>query len=222
MGKDYIPIKIAEYRRFSDHFVEVVSQKASLWGIPDTAKAKLTDGHAEWTQAQDEANNPETRTSITIEKAQRLRKEDTAHIRWMVNTYINPNALGTIMTEDRVDLELRVFGKTPIRRPAPVSRPDAEVVPSGKFRHTVTALNSATAKKEKPSDAYGVRFAWQVGGAPPASPADLPKSKFSRKPQTDFSWEPNDQGKPVHYAVCYENPRGTPGPWSAVVSTIVP
>lgn len=222
MAKDYVPSKLADYRRFSDHFVEIVSQKGAAWGIPDTAKAKLTGGHAEWIKSQNEADNPETRTAITVEKARRLRKEDTANIRWIVNTYINPNASGTITVEDRLDMELHIKDATPSRHAPPTSRPDTEVVPSGKFRHTVNALNSATAKKEKPNDAYGVRFAWQLGGTAPESPAELPKSKFSRKLQADFSWDPSVQSQPVHYATCYENAKGQQGPWSAIVSTIVP
>jgi hypothetical protein len=222
MAKDYIPAKLADYRLFSDHFVDLISQKAAAWGIPDTTKTKLTGGHTAWTAAQTEADNPDTRTSLAVEKARRLRGEDTANIRWMVNTYINPNALGTITTEDRLDLGLHVKDATPTHHPAPTSRPDTDVEPSGKYQHTVIALDSATNKKEKPADAYGVRYAWQLGGTAPATPADLPKSKFSRKTSEKFSWDPSDQGKPVHYATAYENSKGDQGPWSGIVSTIVP
>jgi len=222
MAKDYIPAKLADYRLFSDHFVELVSQQSAAWGIPDTAKTKLAGGHTEWVAAQAEADNPDTRTSLAVEKARRLRGEDTANIRWMVNTYINPNATGTITVEDRLDLGLHVKDTTPSHHPAPTSRPDTDVEPSGKFQHTVTALDSATSKKEKPADAYGVRYAWQLGGTAPTAPGDLPKSKFSRKTSEKFIWDPSDQGKPVYYAAAYENSKGDLGPWSAIVSTIVP
>jgi hypothetical protein len=222
MAKDYIPAKLADFRLFSDHFVELISQKAPAWGIPDPAKAKLTAGHTAWTGAQDEADNPDTRTSIAVEKARRLRREDTANIRWMVNTFINPNASGGITAEDRLDLGLHVKDAGPSHHPPPASRPDTDVEPSGKYQHTVIALDSGTSKKEKPADAYGVRYAWQLGGGPPAGPGDLPKSKFSRKITEKFLWDPSDQGKPVYYATAYENSKGEIGPWSAVVSTIVP
>jgi hypothetical protein len=96
------------------------------------------------------------------------------------------------------------------------------VEPSGKYQHTVIALDSATSKEEKPADAYGVRYAWQLDGTAPATPADLPKSKFSRKTAEKFSWDPSDQGKLVHYATAYENSKGDIGSWSGIVSTIVP
>jgi hypothetical protein len=67
-----------------------------------------------------------------------------------------------------------------------------------------------------------VRYAWQLGGTAPLAPGDLPKSKFSRKTAEKFLWDPSDQGKPVYYATCYENAKGDQGPWSGIVSTIVP
>ena len=222
MPNDYIPTTLAKYRLFSDHLVEVILQKAPLWGIAEAATKRLKDGSDAWTAAQDEADNPETRTSIVIEKARRLRKENTANIRWLVNSYINPNLAGTITVEDRIDLGLHVRDTTMTHHPIPKSRPEVDVEPSGKFQHKVTALNPATKKRTKPSDAYGVRYAWQLGGEAPASPEDLPKLKFSRKTQEIFSWNPSDQGKPVHYAVAYENSKGEQGPWSPVVSTVVP
>jgi hypothetical protein len=222
MSKDYIPAKLAEFRLFSGHFVSVISQKAASWGIPDTAAARTAAGHTAWAAAQDEADNPDTRTSLAVEKARRLRGEDAANIRWMVNTFINPNVSGAITVEDRLDLGLRIRDTTPSHHPAPASRPDTDVEPSGKYQHTVIVLDSSTAKREKPADAYGVRYAWQLGGEPPASPGDLPKSKFSRKTSEKFLWDPSDQGKQVYYAAAYENSKGDIGPWSAVVSTIVP
>ncbi|MDR1398993.1 MAG: hypothetical protein LBJ41_03630 [Treponema sp.] len=222
MPGDYVPTTLAAYRRFVDHFVALVIQKATAWGIPDAAKTRLTDGHTEWTAVRDEADNPETRTSIVVEKARRLQKENTANIRWVVNTYINPNVTGAITAEDRLDLGLHAKDTTPTRHPAPTSRPNVEVEPSGKFQHKVTVLNPVTNKKEKPADAYGVRYAWQFDGITPASPEDLSKTKFKRSTQEKFNWDPSDQGKPVHYAVAYENAKGQQGPWSAIVSTVVP
>jgi hypothetical protein len=222
MSEDYVPTGLAKYKRFAGHFAELVAKKAVLWGVTDPAKEKLTSGNAAWTAAQDEADNPETRTHIAVEKAHRLRKENTANIRWIVNTYINPNALGTITTEDRVDLGLHIRDTTPTSHQPPKSRPDLDVEPSAKFEHKVTALNPATNKRAKPADAYGVRYAWSLGGTAPASPEDLPKSKFSRKTQEIFSWDPSDQGKAVYYAAAYENSKGERGEWSAITSAVVP
>ncbi|MDR2150417.1 MAG: hypothetical protein LBO67_06310, partial [Spirochaetaceae bacterium] len=198
MYTDYIPGTIAEYRRFSDHFVEVVSQKATVWGIPAAAVERLTTGHTAWTTVQDEADNRETRTPLVVEKASRLRGEDKANIRWMVNTYIKPNALGTITPEDMRDLGVHIRDTTITHHPAPTSRPETTVSPSGRFQHTVTAINPATNKRDKPADVHGICYAWQLGGEPPVKSEDLPKSRFSQKTREIFAWDSSDQGKTVY------------------------
>jgi hypothetical protein len=73
----------------------------------------------------------------------------------------------------------------------------------------------------KPADAYGVRYAWQVGGIKPASGADLPKSKFSRKTALIVTHTEADKGKPAYYAACYENGKGDTGPWSPVEEAFI-
>jgi hypothetical protein len=127
MATDYVLAKLANYRLFSDHFVELVTQKAVAWGIPDAAKAKLIDGHTAWVTAQAVADNPDTRTSLAVEKARRLREEDMANIRWMVNTFINRNTTGAFTVEDRLDLGLHIKDATHTHQPVPTSRPDTDV-----------------------------------------------------------------------------------------------
>jgi hypothetical protein len=222
MWKDYIPWRIVDYWHFSDHFVQRISQKAAAWGIRDTAKARLINGHTAWVAAQVVAHNPETRTHIAIEKAQRLRKADIANIRWMVNSYVNPNVDDLFTVEDRLDLGLHIKATRIHHHPAPVSRPVTEVRPSAQYQQTVTVLNAETQKKKKPADAYKIRYAWHIGNSVPLKPTDLGNIRSSRKPSLPFAWEPNDQGKPIHYATAYENFTGEIGPWSAIVSTIIP
>jgi hypothetical protein len=88
------------------------------------------------------------------------------------------------------------------------------------FEHRVRALD-ALGRAAKPDDAYGVAFAWQVGGEKPAAGADLPKSRFSRRPSIVVSHSEADKGKPVFYASCYENSKGDQGPWSPVVEAVI-
>lgn len=45
---------------------------------------------------------------------------------------------------------------------------------------------------------------------------------FSRKTTHVFDFEEEDRGKKVYYAARYENAKGEAGPWSEVVSLIIP
>ena len=125
------------------------------------------------------------------------------------------------------DAQKLVFGihpmdKTPTHHLPPTSQPDAAVENTpNHFEHKVRALNHATGDSAKPADAYGVRYAWQVGGEKPASGEALCKTKFSRKTTHIVTHTEADKGKPAYYAACYENSKGDQGPWSPVVDAII-
>ncbi|MDR0563008.1 MAG: hypothetical protein LBG73_10015 [Spirochaetaceae bacterium] len=118
-------------------------------------------------------------------------------------------------------LGIRPKDATPTAHPAPASQPETAVENTpNHFEHKVIALNHE-GKPAKPADAYGVRFAWQVSGTKPASGADLPKSKFSRKPILVITHTEADKAKIAYYAACYENGKGETGPWSPVEEAII-
>ena len=89
------------------------------------------------------------------------------------------------------------------------------------FEHKVIAYNPKTEKHDKPEDAYGVCYAWQIGGTEPASGEDILKSEFSRKTHLIIQYKEADRGKPVYITTCYENQKGRKGPWSPVVKATV-
>jgi hypothetical protein len=124
--------------------------------------------------------------------------------------------------EDRLFLGLRHADTAPTSHPVPTSQPDTDVLNSiNHFEHKVRALNHSTGDTSKPADAYGVRYSWQVGGEKPASGADLPKTKFSRKATLMVTHTEVDKTKTAYYATCYENSKGEQGPWSPIVEAVI-
>ncbi|MDR1986211.1 MAG: hypothetical protein LBP88_04470 [Treponema sp.] len=110
----------------------------------------------------------------------------------------------------------------PTPHPAPASQPETVVENTvNHYEHRVRALNRGRKDTAKPGDAYGVRYAWQVGGERPPAGEDLPKSRFSRRTSLVIPHTEADQGKTAYYASCYENSKGDQGQWSPVVSAII-
>jgi len=104
-------------------------------------------------------------------------------------------------------------------RPSSVPQTDARNT-ENHFEHRVSALN-AEGEVSKPHDAYGVCFAWQVGGERPAGGAELPKSRFGRRPRTVIAHGEECKGQTAYYSTCYENSKGDKGEWSPVVEAII-
>jgi hypothetical protein len=124
--------------------------------------------------------------------------------------------------EDKLVYGIHPADTTPTYHGTPTSQPDTEVENTrNHFEHLVRAINHERGDHSKPVDAYGVRYAWQVGGEKPASGVDLPKSKFSRKTTHIVQHTEADKSKTAYYSTCYENSRGDTGSWSPVEEAII-
>jgi hypothetical protein len=123
---------------------------------------------------------------------------------------------------DKLLMGIRPTDTTPTTHPVPASQPETVVENTiNHFEHKIKALNRGRNNSSKPADAYGVRYGWQVGGEKPASGADLPKTKFSRKTRHIVTHTEADKAKTAYYATCYENGKGDTGPWSPVEEAVI-
>jgi hypothetical protein len=123
---------------------------------------------------------------------------------------------------DKLLMGIRPTDTTPTTHPVPASQPETVVEnTTNHFEHKIKALNRGRNDSSKPADAYGVRYAWQAGGEKPASGADLPKTKFSRKTSHIVTHTEADKAKTAYYATCYENGKGDTGPWSPVEEAVI-
>jgi hypothetical protein len=121
--------------------------------------------------------------------------------------------------ERLIALGLKPHDTTKTPQPVPSTRP-VTVVQTTKnhFEHRIYAKGEGATK---PDDAYGVRYAWQLGGEAPASAEGLTTTEFRRAASFVVTYSTADRAKIAYYATCYENGKGEKGPWSEVVSEVV-
>ncbi|MDR1326185.1 MAG: hypothetical protein LBK00_09140 [Treponema sp.] len=121
----------------------------------------------------------------------------------------------------RLDMGIRPKDTTMTPHGKPTSQPDTKVEnTSNHFEHKVIVLHKGSVSK--PSDAYGVCYAWQIEGEKPVSGAGIRGySKFSRKTSFIVTHTEADKGKVCYYATCYENSKGDQGAWSLVEEAVI-
>jgi hypothetical protein len=123
----------------------------------------------------------------------------------------------------KLAMGVRLKDDTQTSHGTPSSQPATEVENTrNHYEHRVRAMNTERGDHSKPADAYGVRYAWQVGGERPVSGEAIKGStKFNRRTTLIVQHSEADKGKTAYYSTCYENGKGDSGKWSPVVEAII-
>jgi hypothetical protein len=216
---DFFPRRDADLVDWLKNFSKVIEEDAAAWGIPSATAAELKTQVAAY-ETTFEAATGENATKALLVKKNEDRDALKGFVRDLKNKYLDYNDAVTGPDRERLRLPLR--GKTPSPKPRPTSRPELEVIPTNNRQHTATAINQGTGKKNKPADAYGVKYLSEIRDAPPPNAAELRTSAFSRKTTQVYDYTEADRGKKVFYAACYENTKGDQGPWSDIIEAIIP
>ncbi|MDR0694670.1 MAG: hypothetical protein LBF81_05165, partial [Prevotellaceae bacterium] len=164
--------------------------------------------------------DPETRTKATVKTKQAIRKEFETELRKFCKPYLTYNPA---VTADRENFGLPVHKTT--RTPVPVATmpPDYELELSVPGRITFHFFEKGGKHAEaKPFGQHGAEIGWSLGGERPARWQDLSHSSFDTHSPLTLSFENDQRGQPLYFALRWENTRGEKGPWSEIQETMVP
>ena len=205
---DYIPRNADELLAFAKNLYAYALANYTRWQIP-SPQAYLDAPITAFESALTLFKDPNHGKIDTLNKNETQKALDSA-LRTYIQGFIVRNPL--VADEDRERLGLPLRDTTATHHPAP----------SGKGRHTVTALNPRTGDKRKPPLVKGVAFAHRIRSAEekPAAAEEMP-SVFQTGTVKNFQWGEESYGKIADYACAYENDGGKRGPWSDVASVII-
>jgi hypothetical protein len=216
---DFFPTKDADLLPWLKNFSTALTAGAAAWDILPAEASTFATKVSAYEVVYDEAVGENRSRPLVIAK-NRMKKQIKDSVRTIKNRYLDYN--DAVTEEDRARLGLPVHDRDLTPKPAPVSVPVLEVVPRNNRQHTVTALNQKTGKKQKPEDAHGVRFVWEIRDTVPVDAGDLRGSVFRVGTRVVFDYREAERGKRVFYAACYENGKGYRGAWSDIVEAVIP
>jgi hypothetical protein len=222
--RDYLNLSDYEFNKLFKNVIDYTDEKCEgsppKWThIPAADRAVLKSVYAVWSEAYEKTKGPHTQVDTEVKNA--AKAEAKAKLRPFVNLFLREEQTA-VKDADRTAMGIPNKDKTPTHRPAPDVKPDTDAVPSGRGRHTVTAMNPHTKNAKKPDLVSGIAFAHRVRdqGEAKVQANDMP-SDFQVKSTRDFQWPEEFYGKVADYATAYENEGGKRGPWSDVVSVII-
>jgi hypothetical protein len=209
----YFPTKDPDVGPWAHNFMMVLYVNAARWGIAEALVTAFWDAFAK--RKQPDAGK------VSVEQKKLALKALKKGGQNMVNGHINHNE--TVTPDDRVALGLYVYkpGRGPV--PAPTTTVVLWVVLGLVGQVVVYVTDSATPNKRgKPYGALFMELACGIFESPPAGVGDLPRVITATKSPVVLTFREEDRGKTVYIAGRWKGRGQKEGPWSAIISVIIP
>jgi hypothetical protein len=165
--------------------------------------------------------NPSERTQNKIIKLAEAEEAFKPAYRKLYTGFLKNNPLVTDDDLNSMDLPKHSSGRHP--SPVATEAPDADVDSSTIGRLTIHFFErGSNHKKGKPVGQHGAEIRWALLTTPPARWDELVHSEIDTNSPFTLQFEHDQRGQTVYFALRWENTRGEKGPWSDILSAIIP
>jgi hypothetical protein len=220
MGSNYLPSNTFEFQNMMHDIRNKASVNQTQWDISQTAITELDMPLADFDAAVAISENPETRTAASIAKRELARKN--------LEKVGRPFIQGHLMNNRRVTAdELKAMG-LPVRdlHPTPVPDPDEapELEPAPDTAGVVKIRFRRVAGHAKPRGVKTIEVCMLVSdnSAPPTEWTELHESVLATRSPMRIIRGGHERSKWLHLAGRWVNTRGVKGPWSDIISVVIP
>lgn len=219
MPGDYIPRSDVDFSMWFTNFEAKLKASPTSFGLVAGDITPLTAAMADWDAkllAHSDAQTDAT-SKRTIKDGSRASAE--VIIRGLVRRL---QASSAVDDGERAVLGITIPGSNPTPTGAPTTHPMA-MVHCSRFQHTLSWVDSETARKQKPQGVLGAEIWVAVtvaGAATPTNPADFDFVALDTNSPYLKEWPAGEVGKNAHYILRWV--RGEhKGPWSETVSCTI-
>jgi hypothetical protein len=219
-NKDYIPGSGRKFLVWVKILFANVEQNAAAWNIDPTTFTQILTKIATFETALEKAEDP-NHGKADVKAKNDARNDLEKDVRKFVKEHLAFNSLISDEERERIGLPVYKTGRTP--SPVEKNAPDCEVDTSVVGRLTIHFFESGgNRKKGKPAGQHGVEIAWVISDTQPARWNELTNSNIDTNSPFTLVFENDQRGKTVYFALRWENTRGEKGPWSSIMSAIIP
>jgi hypothetical protein len=160
-----------------------------------------------------------TRTPLMTFEKNESRKEYEPRLQQLIKILQS----STLVTDDE-RREMGIYVPPPHHSPNPPPETVVEFeVDTHVLRHLSLHFHDAgSTSKAKPHGVHGAEVRWGIRETPPAEVDDLTQSSFDTRTPFTLEFKESERGKTVYFCLRWENTTGRKGPWSEIVSAIIP
>ncbi|MDR1479810.1 MAG: hypothetical protein LBJ00_12830 [Planctomycetaceae bacterium] len=171
--------------------------------------------------AFDDWKDPAQRTRLKTERLRETEAEFRKVYRQFYTGFLKESPLVTDEDLIAMGMPARNSGRTP----APVAKtyPDYDIDSGTIRRLTIYFFDQAkNESRGKPDGQHGAEVCWAILDTPPTNVEDLVHSSFCTHSPLVLDFKEDQRGKIVYFCLRWENTRGIKGPWSEILSAVIP
>jgi hypothetical protein len=217
---DFLPRKEAKFYAWVATFFSYLVVNLQRFGIAEDVILPLQSLRDDFVAKYAAALAPATRTKAAVLAKNNAMSALKAALRAFIREFLTFNHLVTDVDRDNLGLPIHKTTHTPISVPVtyPVITVDSSVIRVLRiFFRDVEGSGRA-----KPFGVHGPELKWGFSETPVINPDELPNSTFSTRSPFRLQVRGEDRGRTVWFCMRWENTKGEKGPWSEIVSAIVP
>jgi hypothetical protein len=218
--KKYLPSNVLEFQNEVHNIRAQAGANRDRWEISQEALNRLDPPIAAFDAAVAVSENPQTRTAAAVRKRDEARETLEQVLRPFIQGHLEHNPLVT--GDDLVAMGLPVHDRKPTPPEPPADEPNIGVRPLSAGVLEVDFGGKNERGHAKPHGVHGLEIRWLMADTPPVDWSELSHSEFATRSPLKLSFEGHDRGKWIHLAGRWENSRGAKGPWTEIISAIIP
>jgi hypothetical protein len=219
-GKHYLPSNVLEFQSLVHNVQAKVAINLSKWGISSSSYSSLNAPVVAFDNALRISEDPATRTPAAIRLRDDLRATLEGSFRPFVQGQLYHNPLVT--DADLLTMGLPPHDHTPTSVPPPDKEPELEFATPSPAIVEIRFSGKDEKGHAKPKGVHGLELRWTFADTPPIDWSELAHSEFATHSPLRLTFEGHDRGKWLYVAARWESTRGETGPWTEIVSAIVP
>ena len=221
-NKDYIPKKEVVLHDWGKNLVKVTGAKGILWQIPTNATQKLNASFTLYDTKYQTALDPASHTPIAVQDKNDAKDAFVGEARVYCKGYLLYNPLVT--NADRDLLRLPIPDKTPTPILPPKSMPEGRADTSVRQRHTLHVIDTEEVHPRGGLPTGVAAFeTWRYeGDTIPTDDSTFTYVATSTTTTLVVDYTLAEVGKTVWYRFRWLNARSQPGPWSEIISAVIP
>ncbi|MDR2040729.1 MAG: hypothetical protein LBP98_00215 [Tannerella sp.] len=217
---DYMPQKDADFDILQTNVYNAAQANASKWLIPQELVTALDVPRQRWSAAYAAYCVTASRTpAVTREK-----NDAGADYRAVLRTFIQGQIMHNSRVSDgeRLAMGLPVYDRKPTQARPPETRTEMEIFFPQIMKHILHVRDSESKSAGKPAHVIGFEIWRRTGGDTEPAFEEMQFVELATRSPHTLEYTSADRGKMVWYATRWVNTRGEKGPWSEILSAIVP